>query len=114
MQQQLTRRPCLSNLWEREPAKSIAAESQMTAEQIDMLSLARSGEWVEIRRMQGGHQFLSRLASLGFTPGARLKVIQNYHRGPILVSLRDTRVALGRGEAEKIVVRRLLGEDNGR
>jgi len=70
------------------------------------LSLGRieSGMWVQIEQMTGGHQFLSRLASLGFTPGARLKVLQNYGHGPLIVSVRDTRVALGRGEAEKILV----------
>jgi ferrous iron transport protein A len=76
------------------------------------LSTARSGEWVKIEKMQGGHHFLSRLASLGFTPGARLRIIQNYGRGPIIVGLRDTRVALGRGEAEKIQIVRLVGDDN--
>ena len=68
------------------------------------LSSVRCGEAVEIRQMDGGHQFLSRLASLGFTPGARLKVLQNHRHGPLIVRVRDTRVALGRGEAEKIVV----------
>jgi ferrous iron transport protein A len=77
------------------------------------LGSVRNGESVRIRNMQGGHQFLSRLASLGFTPGARLKVIQNFGRGPIIVNLRDTRVALGRGEASKILVERLTGEDDG-
>jgi ferrous iron transport protein A len=55
---------------------------------------------------------VSRLASLGFTPGARLRVIQNIGRGPIIVSLRDTRVALGRGEATKIIVERMVVGDN--
>ncbi len=64
--------------------------------------------------MKGGHQFLSRLASLGFTPGARLTVVQNFGRGPIIVNLRDTRVALGRGEADKILVGPIIGGDDGR
>jgi ferrous iron transport protein A len=64
--------------------------------------------------MQGGHDFLSRLASLGFTPGARLRVVQNYGRGPLIVSLRDTRVALGRGEAEKILVEPVAEAKGGR
>jgi ferrous iron transport protein A len=68
------------------------------------LSAVQTGTLVRIHEIRGGHNFLSRLASLGFTPGAPLKVIQNYGRGPIIVSLRDTRVALGRGEAAKIVV----------
>ena len=71
------------------------------------LSSVPIGEWVQIRTLEGGHQCLSRLASLGFTPGAKLKVVQNYGRGPIIVTLRDTRVALGRGEAGKILVDRL-------
>ena len=77
------------------------------------LSAVNSGELVEIKRMVGGHHFLSRLASLGFTPGARLRVVQNYGRGPIIVNVRDTRVALGRGEAEKILVGQDGGMDHG-
>ena len=78
--------------------------SQMATKNGVSLGTIRNGESVQIQKMAGGHQFLSRLASLGFTPGARLKVVQNYGHGPIIVSLRDTRVALGRGEAEKILV----------
>jgi ferrous iron transport protein A len=77
------------------------------------LGAVRAGESVYIQQMQGGHQFLSRLASLGFTPGARLRVVQNFGRGPIIVLLRDTRVALGRGEASKILVERAAGGDDG-
>jgi ferrous iron transport protein A len=82
-------------------------------EKIVSLSAVPRGESVQIKEIQGGHQILSRLASLGFTPGARLKVIQNYGRGPIIVNLRDARVALGRGEALKILVEGLEGEDHG-
>lgn len=73
-------------------------------EHVSSLGRIESGTWVQIERMTGGHQFLSRLASLGFTPGARLQVLQNYGHGPLIVSVRDARVALGRGEAEKILV----------
>ena len=75
------------------------------------LSVVHSGEQVRIHRIHGGHHFLSRLASLGFTPGARLRVVQNFGRGPIIVNLRDTRVALGRGEAARIEVQAQGGED---
>jgi ferrous iron transport protein A len=77
------------------------------------LSAVPLGEWVQIRTLTGGQQYLSRLASLGFTPGAKLKVIQNYGRGPIIVALRDTRVALGRGEASNILVDRLESATHG-
>lgn len=87
--------------------------SEMQPEHGLSLGGTESGAFVQIERMTGGHHFLSRLASLGFTPGARLKVLQNYGHGPIIVSVRDTRVALGRGEAEKIFVARRGGDDNG-
>ncbi len=77
------------------------------------LSMVGSGQSARIRRMAGGHRFLSRLASLGFTPGARLQVVHNYGHGPIIVRLRDTRVALGRGEANKILVEQMAGADDG-
>lgn len=77
------------------------------------LSKVRNGERVQIARMLGGHHFLSRLASLGFTPGAELRVVQNYGHGPLIVNLRDTRVALGRGEASKILVRQVGSNDHG-
>jgi ferrous iron transport protein A len=78
------------------------------------LSAVQTGTVVRINEIRGGHGFLSRLASLGFTPGAPLRVIQNYGHGPIIVSLRDTRVALGRGEAAKIVVEETPRSEDGR
>jgi len=45
-----------------------------------------------------------RLACLGFTPGALVSMTQNFGRGPLIVTVRGTRVALGRGEAAQILV----------
>ena len=87
--------------------------SETTTTNGTSLSAVRGGEVVRIRTLQGGHHFLSRLASLGFTPGARLRVVQNYGHGPIIVNVRDTRVALGRGEAEKILVEGPAAEHDG-
>jgi ferrous iron transport protein A len=57
-----------------------------------------------VRGLCGGREFTGRVAVLGFTVGAKVTTIQNYGRGPIIVAVRDTRVALGRGEAAKIQV----------
>lgn len=78
------------------------------------LGAVPAGESVQIRTLAGGHEFLSRLASLGFTPGTRVTVVQNRGRGPLIVTLRDTRVALGRGEALRILVDRLPRGTRGR
>ena len=57
-----------------------------------------------IYSLPGGHALTSRLATLGFTPGTELTMVQNYGWGPLIVQIRDTRIALGRGEARKIHV----------
>ena len=63
-------------------------------------------EQATIRSFTIGRLETNRLASLGFTPGARVDMTQNYGRGPLIVIVRGTRVALGRGEAAKIFVER--------
>jgi ferrous iron transport protein A len=57
-----------------------------------------------VRLLRGGEEFNHRMVALGFTPGVEVTVVQNYGRGPILVTVRDTRVALGRGEALKLLI----------
>ena len=64
------------------------------------------GESVTIMEFKGGQAVNNRLASLGFTPGARVTIVQNFRFGPLIVTVRGTRVALGRGEAAKITVER--------
>jgi ferrous iron transport protein A len=71
-----------------------------------LTDLAR-GEGGVVRALTGGVSFLSRMASLGFTPGAPVHMVQNYGRGALIVNIRGTRIALGRGEARRVrVVRR--------
>ena len=70
------------------------------------LSALKQGETGMIHDFEAGHTLVSRLSALGFTPNTRVTMIQNYGHGPVIVSVRDTRIALGRGEAGKIWVRR--------
>ena len=62
------------------------------------------GEQATVLAFEGGRAVSNRLTSLGFTPGAEINVVQNYGRGPLIVKVRGSRVALGRGEAQKIIV----------
>ncbi len=68
------------------------------------LSTVRSGQHGIVRALRGGRTFRSRAANLGFTAGAQVEVIQNYGSGPMIVALRGTRVALGRAEADNVLV----------
>lgn len=71
------------------------------------LAAIKAGERAAIHDFDAGHTLVSRLSALGFTPDAEVTMIQNYGNGPVIVSVRDTRIALGRGEATKIRVRRV-------
>ena len=53
----------------------------------------------------GGWGFEKRLMDLGLTPGAKVTVVKSapFH-GPIEILVRGSRLALGRGMAEKIFV----------
>jgi len=64
------------------------------------------GKTAVVRQLRGGTTLTSRLAALGLTEDAPITVLQNNSRGPMLVKVRDTRLALGRGEAMKILVER--------
>jgi len=71
------------------------------------LGALKTGETAVIHDFVAGHTLVSRLSALGFTPGANVTMIQNYGHGPVIVNVRDTRIALGRGEAAKIRVRQV-------
>ncbi len=68
---------------------------------LNTLSQGQSGL---IGSMDGGHRLVSRLAALGFTPGAAITMMRNYGHGPIIVAVRGAQIALGRGEAGQILV----------
>ncbi len=76
----------------------------MTLSKCISLSRLSADKLATIRSFSSGRLETMRLASLGFTPGARIAMTQNYGRGPLIVTVRGTRVALGRGEAEQILV----------
>lgn len=62
------------------------------------------GEHATVTSFAAERAVTNRLASLGFTPGAVVNMNHNYGRGPLIVIVRGSRVALGRGEATQIFV----------
>ena len=70
------------------------------------LSDVRAGETGVVTELAGGRGLLGRMTSLGFTPGAEVTVVQNFGRGPLITRVRGARIALGRGEAGGVKVRR--------
>ena len=67
------------------------------------LAMATVGEQVRLESISGGEKLIQRLTALGLTPGVELSVVQDAG-GPLLISVRDSRIALGRGIARKVMV----------
>jgi ferrous iron transport protein A len=70
------------------------------------LAELKPGERATFVDFGAGRSLAGRLISLGFTPGAQVEMTQNHGRGPLMVAVRGTFVALGRGEAAKMLVHR--------
>ncbi len=68
------------------------------------LSNLKVGTSARVIGADGDTRFLSRVTSIGLTPGSTLKVLKNDLRRPVLVYSRDTMIALNKGECENIIV----------
>lgn len=68
------------------------------------LTLASVGEEVRLVAIHGGQGMRKRMADLGLNPGMSLRVVQMNPDGPVIVAVKDSRLALGRGMAQKVMV----------
>jgi Fe2+ transport system protein FeoA len=82
----------------------------MEDQRLVSLEQLKSGAHGIIRQFQAGKELTSRLAAMGLSVGSEFKILQNQDHGPVLVLARDTRIAIGRGQAVKILVEELQGE----
>ena len=67
------------------------------------LTNAPNGRSVRLVQVNASKRVAHRLAELGLTPGVLLQVVQD-SGGPILLAVRDSRIALGRGIAHRLDV----------
>lgn len=74
------------------------------------LTMAETGTRFRVVSIAAGHQATHRLAELGIIPGVEVGIIQGQGRGPLLLAVRDTRLAVERGIAHKILVQPLSQE----
>ena len=68
------------------------------------LSNITDGEKVTLVKIDAGRALKSRLASMGLLPQTEITVISNKHPGPFMISVKKTKMMLGRGMADKIMV----------
>ena len=57
-----------------------------------------------ISELKGDARFISRITSIGLTPGCRVSIIKNDKNRPVLLYSRDTMIAVNRRECAGILV----------
>lgn len=68
------------------------------------LAMASPGRRVKVADIKAGRGLTRRLADMGLTPGVSLRIINSQMSGPVLIDLRGSRLVLGHGVAQKILV----------
>lgn len=76
------------------------------------LAMLAEGEKARLVGVRGGHQLRKRLADLGLNAGMAVQVVRRNPAGPLILGVKDSRLALGRGMADKVMVE-LISEPAG-
>jgi ferrous iron transport protein A len=76
----------------------------MEDKQLRPLSNVQSGETVKLASIDAGRGLHSRLASMGLVPNVEITVVSNSRPGPFVISVKNSKMMLGRGMAHKIMV----------
>ena len=67
----------------------------------------KEGDIATIVSVNGGRGVVQRLTDMGLTPGTEIKVIKSAAlNGPIEISVRSSKLVIGRGVAAKVHVKR--------
>ncbi|MEA3348886.1 MAG: FeoA family protein [Pseudomonadota bacterium] len=70
-----------------------------------VLSTAGCGKNLRLLNINNAGQALqSRLAAMGMVPGVEFEVITNHSRGPLVLAVEESRIIVGRGMADKVIV----------
>jgi len=76
----------------------------LSSEEVKPLSLIKPGKNVRLVSITGGRFLQSRMMSMGLMQGTLIEVVKNRGDGPVIVSVKGSRLVLGRGMAQKILV----------
>ncbi len=68
------------------------------------LSTLRTGDTAIIEGFEAGKGLRHRLLAMGIVPGEPVHIVRAGGSGPVVVRVKDSRVMLGRGMANKILV----------
>lgn len=76
----------------------------MELTQLRPLSAVEAGQTVKLVSIEAGRGLRSRLLAMGLVPNGEITVVSSGGPGPFVVSVKGTKMMLGRGMAHKIMV----------
>jgi len=102
----------LSDLVSEYPSRSVrrhrtTQEDIMNDTALTALSQVPTGTQVTVAKLNGGEGFRDKVISLGVIPGKTLTVQSYSRKGPLVVQMEGSRIAIGRELAERILVQTL-------
>ena len=88
-------------MFEREHNPTITAEIPLNG--VRPLSTAPQKQALTVVKVAAGRRATHRLTEMGLTPGVEVKIVQD-NGGPLILAVRGSRLAIGRGLAHKVMV----------
>lgn len=71
------------------------------------LGFLETGKNATICKVMGACGLRTKLNEMGFALGTTVQTVRNDGAGPVVISVMDSRIALGRGMAQKILVQEI-------
>ena len=67
----------------------------------------KQGDRVKIKSLECGQNLRKRLMELGLYDGSEIEIVKNDNFGPLIIKIFESKIALGRGEAQKIYAQKI-------
>jgi len=74
---------------------------------MQILTEFKKRDKLKIKHLDCGYGFKRRLAELGLFESVEVEIIKNDNFGPLIIKIFDSKIALGRGEAQKIYAQKI-------
>ena len=68
------------------------------------LSVIDEGTTVKVIEVNAGYGLMRRLMEMGFIKNSKIRILKSSRNGPMIIALNNTRFALSKGIAMKIMV----------
>lgn len=102
LQRELSQERGFQPLAHRLVIQGLCSRCRQVRQTVMPLAMCAPGEKVTIARLVGGRCICSKLSAMGLNIGQEVEILNN--SGPFIIKAKGTRLALGRGLAQKVLV----------